>query len=241
MRAETGGGPSIASGSHVCSGSCADLAHAPPSRPSATRLTAVDDIPSAPANAPAKSSVPVCWISTKKASAIVASPTAFMTNAFLAAATASGRRCQKPISRYEARPTANPPAESHVQAVESCARSSASSPERATKETSAPAKATNTESVATIPAVRRAMRSPATVIARQPASGASRQSQAPAITSSPQEGQLVDVELELAARQRHDQAEADHDLGGSHRHHGEREDLAVLGAVAGRERDEGGG
>ena len=33
------------------------------------------------------------------------SPITFITNAFLAAATADGRSYQKPISRYEARPT----------------------------------------------------------------------------------------------------------------------------------------
>ena len=38
MRALTGVGPSIASGSQVCSGICADFAAAPPSRPSATRF-----------------------------------------------------------------------------------------------------------------------------------------------------------------------------------------------------------
>ena len=92
------------------SGICADFATAPPRRPSATRLSAVCDIPSAPAKTPAKSSVPVCQIRTKKASAIVASPKAFMTNAFFAAATASGFSCQKPISRYDARPTSPQPA-----------------------------------------------------------------------------------------------------------------------------------
>ena len=66
-------------------------------------------MPSAPAKAPAKSSVPVCQIRTKNASAIVASPKAFITNAFFAAATASGRSCQKPIRRYEARPTSPQP------------------------------------------------------------------------------------------------------------------------------------
>ena len=35
----------------------------------------------------------------KKASAIVASPNAFITNAFFAAWTALGRSCQKPIRR----------------------------------------------------------------------------------------------------------------------------------------------
>src|SRR6266567_3608989 len=42
MRALTGVGPSMASGSHVCSGSCADLATAPPSRPSATSVATVE-------------------------------------------------------------------------------------------------------------------------------------------------------------------------------------------------------
>ena len=55
---------------------------------------------------------PVCWISRKNASAIVASPKAFMMNAFFAAATADGRSCQKPISRYEARPTSPQPTSS---------------------------------------------------------------------------------------------------------------------------------
>ena len=47
---------------------------------------------------------------TKNASAIVASPNAFITNAFFAAATADGRSCQKPISRYDERPTRPQPA-----------------------------------------------------------------------------------------------------------------------------------
>ena len=46
------------------------------------------------------------------ASAIAASPTAFITNAFLAAATALGRSCQKPISRYDERPTRPQPTSS---------------------------------------------------------------------------------------------------------------------------------
>jgi hypothetical protein len=37
------------------------------------------------------------------------SPTRFTTNAFLAAVAADGRSCQKPISRYDARPTPSQP------------------------------------------------------------------------------------------------------------------------------------
>ncbi len=43
IRAETGVGPSIASGSQVWSGICADLATAPPRRPSATSVTTVSE------------------------------------------------------------------------------------------------------------------------------------------------------------------------------------------------------
>jgi hypothetical protein len=58
-------------------------------------------VPSEPAceKTISKLSEPVRWISRKSASAIVASPTAFITNAFFAAAIAVGRSCQKPISR----------------------------------------------------------------------------------------------------------------------------------------------
>ena len=90
ISALTGVGPSIASGSQVCSGICALFATAPPSRPSAIRFATAppcgDD-----AKTPAKSSRPVCWISRNSASAIVASPNAFITNAFFAAAIADGR------------------------------------------------------------------------------------------------------------------------------------------------------
>ena len=46
----------------------------------------------------------------KMPSAIPTSPIAFITNAFLAAATAVGRCHQKPISRYDERPTRPQPA-----------------------------------------------------------------------------------------------------------------------------------
>ena len=97
MRALTGVGPSIASGSHVWSGICADLATAPPRSPSATSTASVVFSPSASgaaANTVAKSRDPICWMRMKSASAKVASPTAFMMKAFLPAATASRRRCQ---------------------------------------------------------------------------------------------------------------------------------------------------
>ncbi len=54
---------------------------------------------SAPAPSQKKSSWPVCWMSRKSAMANVASPKAFMMNAFLPAWTALVRWCQKLISR----------------------------------------------------------------------------------------------------------------------------------------------
>jgi hypothetical protein len=113
MSALTGVGPSIASGSHVWSGTWADFATAPPSSPSATRTESVLDSPSACSARPktvAKSSAPVCWIRMKSASAKVASPNAFMMNAFLPASTACGRWCQKLMRRYDERPTIPHPA-----------------------------------------------------------------------------------------------------------------------------------
>src|SRR5512133_1915841 len=83
MSALTGVGPSIASGNHVCSGICADFATAPPSSPSATRFATVEL--NSPPRIPKSSELP-SLIRRKKASAIVASPIAFITNAFLAAA-----------------------------------------------------------------------------------------------------------------------------------------------------------
>src|SRR6266545_2672109 len=93
--------------SQVWSGNCADFATAPPSSPSATRFATVELY--SPPRMP-NSSEPAFLISRKNASAIVASPIAFMTNAFFAAAIALGRSCQKPIRRYEESPTIPQPA-----------------------------------------------------------------------------------------------------------------------------------
>src|SRR4029079_5283697 len=88
------------------------FAAAPPSRPSATRLTVEDDRCALVANELANERECEGRITTKNASAIVASPKAFITNAFFAAATAVGRSCQNPISRYDERPTRPQPASS---------------------------------------------------------------------------------------------------------------------------------
>jgi hypothetical protein len=83
----------------VCSGICADFATAPPSSPSAASTSTVSERPSTEPNTLSKATSPVFQKSRKIASAIVASPIAFMTNAFFAAAIAEGRSWWKPIRR----------------------------------------------------------------------------------------------------------------------------------------------
>ena len=53
--------------------------------------------------------VPKVAKSSMTPSAMPMSPTRFTTKAFLAAAAADGLCCQKPISRYDARPTPSQP------------------------------------------------------------------------------------------------------------------------------------
>ena len=109
ISADTGVGPSIASSSQACSGNCADLPQAP-SRSSRPRIVSVVSEAS-----PACALITVKLVEPKvmKKSMIASdrpmSPTRLMTKAFLAAAAAVGLCCQKPISRYDARPTPSQP------------------------------------------------------------------------------------------------------------------------------------
>src|SRR5919109_4101371 len=138
------------------------------------------------------------------------------------------------------RSTSKSPAASHVYAVEMRERSSRLSAHVAKNATSAPPNATNVVSVEIQPAVRREIVWPATVIARQLASGASRQIQAPTAGTAPSASQgarPVDVERHAATRHRHDQPEPDRDLAGSDGHDREREHLAVQRPLLSRERD----
>ena len=113
ISALTGVGPSIASGSHVWSGSWADFATAPPRRPSAIRIATVLPAPifsGAWEKTVVKSSEPIFWMIRNSASTKVASPNVLMMNAFLPATTAWGLYHQKLMSRYEERPTMPQPA-----------------------------------------------------------------------------------------------------------------------------------
>ncbi len=99
IRAETGVGPSIASSSQLCSGTWADLPHAPSSssRPSAVAIEP-DAVVMAPLTAEIDE-VPNSVNISMMPIAMPRSPTRLTTNAFLAAAAAESLCCQNPISR----------------------------------------------------------------------------------------------------------------------------------------------
>src|SRR5919197_1357744 len=96
ISAETGVGPSIASGSQVWSGTCADLANAP----TRNRMHAATSVPSLTEKA--------WWVAPNTRNApttIPMSPITLMTNALMPAYVAVPRRYQNEINRYDAAPT----------------------------------------------------------------------------------------------------------------------------------------
>ena len=101
MSADTGVGPSIASGSQVCSGNCTLLANAPIA--SRTQIPVMSRPPSGNACVRAKmfGRLSVCVLSTMRNAAITSatSPITWVMNALRAASTADGRSCQNPMSR----------------------------------------------------------------------------------------------------------------------------------------------
>ena len=111
--AETGVGPSMASGSQMCSGNWALLPIAPAARPSANSVSIV--WPSTPSATSSTTSVLMAAISSVPARSQIRisaasrprSPRRVTMNAFLAAAAAAGRWNQKPIRKYEAAPTSS--------------------------------------------------------------------------------------------------------------------------------------
>ena len=109
MRAETGVGPSIASGNQVCSRNCADLPIAPMNSSRQVIVSASRSMPKtwtltptrlgAAAHTASKLTEPVSRKTRKMPSAKPKSPTRLTTKALIAAALAEGRVYQKPISR----------------------------------------------------------------------------------------------------------------------------------------------
>ena len=108
IRAETGVGPSMASGSQVWSGTWADLANAPTSsrQQPATRSGSlgVNALPTS-SNARRKSSEPVPRKMKNAPSTSPTSPATLITNALMPASVAVLRRYQNEIRKYEAAPT----------------------------------------------------------------------------------------------------------------------------------------
>ena len=109
IKAETGVGPSIASGSQVCSPICADFPIAPMNSRMQARVSASTCQPRKSILAPTtlgalpktvpNSSVPKIVNTAKMPRAKPKSPTRLTTKALIAAALAEGRSYQKPISR----------------------------------------------------------------------------------------------------------------------------------------------
>ena len=122
ISAETGVGPSIASGSQVCRPSWADLPMAPMNSRKATTSSAWKLWPNATISVSFRRSalakITSNWTlsNTTNAAAIPSmkpkSPTRLTTNALIAAAQAEGLVYQKPISRYDASPTPSQPKKS---------------------------------------------------------------------------------------------------------------------------------
>src|SRR5918992_733407 len=117
ISADTGVGPSMASSNQDCSGHWADLPQAPSSssKPmivAMVGLTAgMPSLTSTNADEPKVASISMIAIDMPR------SPTRLTTKAFLAAVAAVGLCCQKPISRYEARPTPSRPTNSSIAAL----------------------------------------------------------------------------------------------------------------------------
>src|SRR5256714_1155875 len=109
IRAETGVGPSIASGNHAWSGNWPDLPHAPSRSSRPIISTVVEPALPTPEKTVSKLSEPNVETIRNMAMSRPASPTRFMMNAFLPAVAALGRSYQNAISRYDARPTPSQP------------------------------------------------------------------------------------------------------------------------------------
>src|SRR3954451_16605772 len=108
IREETGVGPSMASGSQVCSGTWADLANAPTSsrmQPATSSGWSTVKTRSTAAKVLRKSSVPVPLKMKYVPSTSPTSPSTLITNALMPAEVAVVRRYQNEIRKYEAAPT----------------------------------------------------------------------------------------------------------------------------------------
>src|SRR3954447_13115614 len=112
MRAETGVGPAMASGSHTYSGSWADLPAAPTNSSAAIAVAVVTGRLWAWASSPVGpeyDSVPRAWNVKNIATMKPQSPMRFVTNAFLPATALASSVNQNEMSQYEQAPTPSHP------------------------------------------------------------------------------------------------------------------------------------
>ena len=109
MSADTGVGPSMASPSHDCNGTWADLPQAANSSINPISVSVASLNCGAASNTPVNDTEPAAANISINATANPMSPTRLTTNAFLAAVAADGLCDQNPISRYDARPTPSQP------------------------------------------------------------------------------------------------------------------------------------
>ena len=109
ISADTGVGPSIASRSQDCSGTWADLPQAASRKARPSQVMVLSETLSMFSETTWKLTDPNVAISSIVPSAMPMSPTRLTTKAFLAATAAVVLCCQKPISRYDARPTPSQP------------------------------------------------------------------------------------------------------------------------------------
>ncbi|OFW62645.1 MAG: hypothetical protein A2135_11210 [Actinobacteria bacterium RBG_16_67_15] len=99
IRAETGVGPSMASGSHTYNGSWADLPAAPSSNSNPIAVAVPAASPPAPSSTSSKPKVPKCANTSISATMNPTSPTRLTTKAFFPAAAALSFSNQNEISR----------------------------------------------------------------------------------------------------------------------------------------------
>jgi hypothetical protein len=109
IRAETGVGPAMASGSQVWSGTCADFPTAPANRRRAIAVAVPDASPSAAPKTSSNRTEPIVANTRKIPMSIAVSPMRVTMKAFLPASAATFRSYQNAISRYEQSPTPSQP------------------------------------------------------------------------------------------------------------------------------------
>src|ERR671919_3254080 len=115
ISADTGVGPSMASGSHTWSGTWADFPTAPANSRRAIAVAVPEAMDPAPPNTSSNRTEPVVENARKIPISIAVSPMRVTMKAFFPASAATRRSNQNAISRYEHRPTPSHPTYSRTR------------------------------------------------------------------------------------------------------------------------------